>query len=105
MTQGMSSFWDYVVAIQSKNSLLCGTVSHLLDNKLCHQLGAGMEIRLSKKVTFKKLNKVADFHKWLNEVRRCNKVLCVEREEYEQIAKDNRESSCCTNNMSKPSSR
>ena len=93
MTQGTSSFWDYAVAIQSKNSLLRGTVSQLPDDKLRHQLVAGMEVRLSKKVSSEKLNKVADFHRWLNEVRRCNEVLCAEREEYERIAKDNRESS------------
>jgi hypothetical protein len=93
MTQGSSSFWDYAVAVQSKNSLLCNTVSHLPDDKLRHQLGAGMEIRLSKKVSSEKVNKVADFRKWLNEVRRCDEVLRAEREEYERIAKDNRDSS------------
>ena len=46
-----------------------------------------------KKVSSKKLNKVANFHKWLNEVGRCNEILHMEREEYEQITKDNRESS------------
>jgi len=89
MTQGTSSFWDYAVAIQSKNSLLRGTTSHLPDDKLHHQLGAGMEVRLSKKVSSEKLNKVTDFRKWLNEVRRCDEVLRAEREEYEQITKDN----------------
>src|SRR5882762_2995233 len=83
MTQGTSSFWDYAVAIQLKNSLLHGTVSHLLDDKLRHQLVAGMEVRLSKKVFSEKLNKVANFRKWLDEVRRCDEVLRTEREEYE----------------------
>jgi hypothetical protein len=44
MSQGTSSFWDYAVAVQYKNSLLCGMTSHLPDDKLCHQLGAGMEV-------------------------------------------------------------
>jgi|SRR5882762_8448032 len=105
MTQGTSSFWDYAVAIQLKNSLLHGTVSHLLDDKLRHQLVAGMEVRLSKKVFSEKLNKVADFRKWLNEVRRCDEVLRTEREEYERIAKDNTESSRRANNFSETSSR
>jgi hypothetical protein len=47
MTQGSTSFWDVAVAVQSKNSLLHGTPSHLPDNKLCHQINMGMEIRLS----------------------------------------------------------
>jgi len=105
MTQGSSIFWDYTVSLQAKNSLLCGTVSHLPDDKLRHQLGADMEVRLSKKVSSEQLNKVVDFRKWLNEVRRCDEILCVEREEYERIAKDNRESSCRTYNFSEPSSR
>jgi hypothetical protein len=85
MTQGTSTFWDYAVAIQSKNSLLQGTTSHLPDDKLCHQLNVGMEIRLLKKVSLEKVNKVLDFRKWLNDVRKCDDVPCVEREEYEQI--------------------
>ena len=69
MTQGNHTFWDYAIALQSKNSLLRGTTSHLTDDKLRHQLGAGMETRLAKKVSTEKLNKVVEFRKWLNEVR------------------------------------
>ena len=69
MTQGNHTFWDYAIALQSKNSLLRGTTSHLTDDELCHQLGAGMETRLAKKVSTEKLNKVVEFRKWLNEVR------------------------------------
>ena len=39
MTQGASSFWDYTVAIQSKNSLLCETPSHLPDDNCTSRLG------------------------------------------------------------------
>jgi hypothetical protein len=66
---------------------------HLPDDKLRHQIGAGMEVRLLKKVLSEKLNKIADFRKWLNKVKRCEDVLCMEREEYEHIAKDNRDAS------------
>jgi hypothetical protein len=93
MSQGMSSFWDYTVAVQSKNSLLCGTTSHLPDDKLCHQLWAGMEVRLLKKVSSEKLNKILDFHKWLNEVKQCDDVLRTKREEIKFIAKENHDMS------------
>src|ERR1700683_4469026 len=83
MSQGSSTFWDYAVAVQSKNSLLHGMTSHLPDDKLRHQLGAGMEVRLSKKVSSEKVNKTLDFRKWLNKVKRCDDVLGVAREEYE----------------------
>jgi hypothetical protein len=92
-TQGSWSFWDFAVAVQTKNALLRGTTSHLPDDKLRHQINAGMEVRLSKRYPSKKLNKVVDFRKWLNDVRRCDEGLRAEREEYERIAKDNREAS------------
>jgi hypothetical protein len=91
MTQGTSTFWDYAINLQSKNSLLCGTTSHLSDDILRQQLGAGMEVRLSKKAFTEKLNKVVDFRKWLNEVKHCDEGLRAEREEYERIAKENRD--------------
>ena len=88
MMQGLASFWDFAVAIQSKNSLLRDTTSHLPNDKLRQQIGAGMELRLSKKVSAEKLNQVADFRKWMNEVHRCDEALYAEREEYERIAKE-----------------
>ena len=60
-----------------------------------------MEIQLLK-VSFEKLNKVTDFCKWPNEVRRYDELLHADREEYEQIVKDRRELSCCTNNFTEP---
>ena len=69
MTQGNSSFWDFAVAIQNKNSLLRDTSSHLVDDKLRHQINAGMEVHLSKKVSSEKVNKVIGFRKWLSEVK------------------------------------
>ena len=104
MTQGNSSFWDFAVAIQNKNSLLRDTTSHLADDKLHHQINAGMEIRLSKKVSSEKVNKVISFRKWLSEVKRCDDVLRAEREEYERIAKDNRDASHRANHFNDPSS-
>ena len=93
MTQGIASFWDFAVAIQSKNSLLRDTTSHLPNDKLRQQIGAGMELRLSKKVSAEKLNQVADFRKWMNEVHRCDEALCAEREEYERIVKESHDAS------------
>ena len=49
-----------------------------------------MEVRLSKKVFSKNLNKVVDCHKWLNKVKHCGKGLHAERAEYERIAKENK---------------
>ena len=38
MTQGASTFWDYAIALQSKNSLLHGTTSELPDDKCVSNL-------------------------------------------------------------------
>jgi hypothetical protein len=47
MTQGVDTFWNYVICIQAKNSLLSSMVSHLDIEKLHHQIKAGMEELLS----------------------------------------------------------
>ena len=102
MSQGSNSFWDYVVSLQSKNFLLCGTTSHLSDEQLCHQLGPGMELRLSKKIGSEKVNKIVDFRRWLNEVKHFDDQICDEREEYERILKESREAGRCANASGEP---
>jgi hypothetical protein len=69
MFQNNSSFWDYAVRVQGKNSLLVRTDSHLNDDKLCHRIKAGINDRLSKRCKAEKVNKVVDFKDWLAEVK------------------------------------
>jgi hypothetical protein len=102
MSQGSKSFWDYAVSLQHKNSLLHGTPSHLSEEQIRHQLGAGMEVRLSKKIGAKKVNKIENFHKWLNEVKRFDDQLRANREEYERILKESREATRQVNTASEP---
>jgi hypothetical protein len=68
MTQGSSFFSDFTISVQSKNSLLSGTTSHLEEDKLHHQLEVKMEEGLSKRCVTKKVNKIEEFKLWLNEV-------------------------------------
>ena len=105
MSQGSDSFWDYAVSLQSKNSLLHGTTSHLSDEQLRHQLGAGMELRLSKKIGGEKVNKIVDFRRWLNEVKRFDDQIHDEREEYERILKESREAGRRANASGEPNRR
>jgi hypothetical protein len=72
MTQGSSVFWDFAISVQSKNSLLSGTTSHLKEDKLHHQLEAAMEECLSKRCVTEKANKIEEFKPWLNEVKHIN---------------------------------
>jgi len=69
LTQGQQTFWNYVVTLQSKNALLAGTPSHLLKEKLCHQLEANMEKRLKAKCHDANTTLVTDFTKWLQEIK------------------------------------
>src|ERR1700691_6286549 len=39
---GAETFWDYVIAVQAKNSLLFSVESRLPEDKLCHNLKAGI---------------------------------------------------------------
>ena len=39
---GAETFWDYVIAVQAKNSLLFSVESRLREDKLCHHLKAGI---------------------------------------------------------------
>ena len=50
-----------------------------------------MEACLSKKISGEKVNKIADFCIWLNEVKCYDDQLRDEREEYEHITKESRE--------------
>ena len=102
MSQATNTFWDYAVSLQSKNSLLRGTPSHLSDEQICHQLEAGMENCLSKKIGGEKVNKILDFRKWLNEVKRYDDLLRDAGDEYECIAKESREASRHANTTTEP---
>ena len=64
-----------------------------------------METRLSKKIATEKVNKTADFRKWLNEVKRYDDQLHNEREEYERIAKESREAGRRNNSATEPNRR
>ena len=101
MSQASNTFWDYTVSLQSKNSLLHGTPSHLSNEQICDQLGAGMENYLSKKIGGG-VNRITDFQKWLNQVKPYNDQLRNEREEYEQILKESRDVSRCANAPTEP---
>jgi hypothetical protein len=87
MMQRTKTFWDYVIAVQAKNSLPVGVESHLPEDKLRHRLKAGMEERLAKKCDAEKLEKALEFKDWLDEVKCIDEELHVDRAEFEAIAK------------------
>jgi hypothetical protein len=103
MTQGSMSFWNYAFSCQSKSSLLNSTASYLNEQKHCHQLEAGMEEHLSKKVNSEKVNKENNFKKWLADMKRIDKGMKSECEEFERIACSTRETGHRSNALTEPS--
>jgi hypothetical protein len=105
MFQNNTSFRDYSVRVQGKNSLLLGTDSHLGDDKLRHRIEAGMNERLAKRCKAEKVNKVVDFKDWLAKVKRVDDGLQDDRREWEAMARNSHETSRKTNVLAEPSCR
>jgi hypothetical protein len=106
MSQGDSTFWNYAVNLQSKNSLLKGTTSHLTSEKLRHQLEANMEKRLATKCRNEaNVNNEQDFTKWINMVKRVEEMLIADRKEVQDLMKTNREATRRTSALTEPSRR
>jgi hypothetical protein len=87
MTQGKDSFWDYTIRVQSKNSLLTGTPSHLSQEKLRHCIEVGMNDLLAHRCANAKANKEGEIKKWLADMKRIEDTMRAERREFEEIAK------------------
>jgi hypothetical protein len=105
ISQGLQTFWDFAVKLQAKNSLLASTDSHLDDDKLRHQMEACMDERLSRKCAAERTNKIADFKKWMTEVKRIDDALRADRKEFENIARQTREAGRRANVLGDPSRR
>ena len=97
MVQGCDQlFQDYMVALLMQNSLLMGTTSHLSNEKLCHQLEAGLELHLSQKIkndTVIATLDADDFTDWSVEVKHIDDALCAEMVHFIEIATCNHERS------------
>jgi hypothetical protein len=105
-TMGSGSFWDYASKIQNQNILLIGTQSHLLDDKLRHQLEVGMTDRLARKCKAEKTQEIEEFRAWLLDVKRIDDAIRADRVElFEEIAKNSRAESRKTNPLGEPSRR
>jgi hypothetical protein len=82
MTQGNESFWDYSIKIQSHNSLLVSTPSHLDNEQLRHRIEAGMDEMLSKRCIHAKVNRVQGLKPWLAEVKHVDDLMRAELHQF-----------------------
>ncbi|KAL6299292.1 hypothetical protein BKA93DRAFT_753563 [Sparassis latifolia] len=105
ISQSSSTFWDFAVKVQAKNSLLSGTDSHLDEKKLRHQIEAGMTEHLAKRCNAEKVNAVIDFPKWLSEVKHVDKAYHEDIKEFECIAGSRRDQTRRVQPLREPSRR
>jgi hypothetical protein len=105
MTQGDSSFWDFAIQIQAKNSLLRNTESHLSKHDLRHRIESGMTQKLALRCRLEKCNDAIGLEQWLIEVKRVDDLLRMERADFEALAKVAREAGRRNNPLGEPSRR
>jgi hypothetical protein len=103
MQQGVDSFWDFAVQVQSKDPLLCNTKSFLDKDQLRHGIKSGMTPKLSLRCRHEKTNKIVIFKEWLADVRRIDDLLRTDCAELKALQKGQRESTRCSNALSEPS--
>jgi hypothetical protein len=66
--QGQGSFWDWQLALQTKNALLTTTPSHLPEDALCRKLASGVNAELSAALSRKDYSALS-FTEWLDKVK------------------------------------
>jgi hypothetical protein len=103
MQQGVDSFWDFAVQVQSKNALLRDTDLFLDKDQLRHRIESGMTPKLTLRCRHEKSNKIVVFKEWLADVRRINDLLRADRAELEALQKSQRDSTRRSNALTKPS--
>lgn len=105
MTQGHLPFWHWAVRVQSINSLLSNTNSHLDNDQLRHHLEVGMDAKLANKCRNEKSSKVTVFRLWLLEIKHVDDMMNGEKRErdFEVAAKAQREASRRSHGLSEPS--
>ena len=79
LTQGTNSFWDFTVQVQSKNSILSGTKSHLTEMQLRHRIESGMSPKLALRSCLEKIETDGTLSDWLTDVKRVDDLIRAER--------------------------
>jgi hypothetical protein len=103
MTQGDSSFWDFAIQVQAKNSLLCDTASHLSKHDLRQCIESGMTQKLALCCRLKRCNEATGLEKWLIEVKHVDDLLRIERAEFESLTKATHNAGRRNNTFAEPS--
>jgi len=104
LNQNSSTFWDFSVAVQYKNSLLASTPSHMTEDQL-HRIESGMNPKLALRVRLEKGDKYETLDKWLTEIRRIDDLIRAERADFDALTKATREGTRRANTLAELSRR
>jgi hypothetical protein len=67
--QGTDSFWDFLVQVQAKNSILAGTQSHFTEMHLHHHIESSVNPKLALHACLKKVVSDSTLTQWPEEVK------------------------------------
>ncbi|KAF7966713.1 hypothetical protein HWV62_37300 [Athelia sp. TMB] len=104
-TQKGMAFKDYLRKVQAKNALLKGTSSALADDKLRHQIEAGLDTTLATRARLLKTHDIKSFKEWADELRRIDELIATERADVQRMMTNSRDSGRQKNVLSEPSRR
>jgi hypothetical protein len=106
MNQGNEMFWNFTVQVQTKNSILIDSPSHLDNDQLRNRIEAGMNSRLALRIRLEKVgNKNKALGAWLDDIKSIDELMRAENANFESIAKAARESTRRANTLAEPSRR
>lgn len=78
-------FWDFALDVRTLNIVLHGTASHLSEAALCNLLETSMDSSLQMECTCEELSKIVTLKEWIEQVRKIDEHLRIERKRYCKI--------------------
>ncbi|KIM72369.1 hypothetical protein PILCRDRAFT_16192 [Piloderma croceum F 1598] len=107
MVQGTSTFWDFSVKIQTKNSILIRMPSHLTNEQLHHCMESGMNTKLAlcchlEKARANKDNVLLTLVAWLDAIKCIDKLICTKQADFHELTLKARESTRHSNTLAEP---
>lgn len=67
-SQGDRNFWDWAVELQSTNTLLFSTASHLNEDAMRNQLEASRNTELTEMCRNDMIDEILDYHTWMEAI-------------------------------------
>ena len=110
MVQGTNTFWDFSVQVQTKNSILVGTPSHLTNEQLRHRMESGMNAKLALRCRLEKAGANKDnvpltLVAWLDAIKCVDELIRSKHADFHELALKACKSTRHSNTLAEPSRR